>query len=210
MLKLHNLCAIECQRGIPSSAGGIMRFTWRIFRGSKRFSPAISSARSRPSSMPGYDFRLDLVLFIFPLYNGIELEFWLALLALLFCYGSKFFWNFGSFLFWCIHFLLESIFYLFLVEHTGVGPLSNGNYEFAEANSGKIWPCFVVSFLSLCILFEIAMALQEIKGVIQIYKELIKCNRDILGTITVKIQEHENQFISQNETITGILAHLNQ
>jgi len=160
--------------------------------------------------MPGYDFRLDLALFIFPLYNGIELEFWLAPLALLFCYGSKFFWNFGSFCFWCIVFLLESIYYSFLVEHTGVGPLSNGNCEFAEANSGKIWPCFVLSFLSLRVFLGTSMALQEIKGVIQIYKELIKCNRDTLGTITVKIQEHENQFISQNESITGILAHLNQ
>lgn len=116
MLKLQNLCAIECQRGIPSSAGGIMHFKWRIFRGSKQFSPS--------SSMPGYDFRLDLVFFIFPSYNGVESEFWLVPLALLlFCYGSKFFWNFGSFLFWCIDFLLESICYSFLGEHTGVGPL---------------------------------------------------------------------------------------
>jgi hypothetical protein len=53
------------------------------------------------------------------------------------------------------------------------------------------------------------MALQEIKGVIQMHEDLIKGNRDTLGTITVKIQEHENQLISQNATIMGIIAHLN-
>lgn len=51
---------------------------------------------------------------------------------------------------------------------------------------------------------------QEVKRDFQVHKELIKDNRDALGTITVKLQTYDHQISSQNYTIMGILPHLNQ